>query len=393
MRLTGLGRVVAAGVMGLALGVGIATSTPAIGQQGVGQELPRAKLLGEESVILAAILAFIQGAMMQAFQDMLIGNIFGGIKKGAQATVEQIAANTVGVQSALNQHLSGTIDGLTKQTQIAEESILKRTFGSLGNRILSTRTASGTISRTVTIGAQPPSGCRRTTDARVLEAARINGEQVQRSVSRFVSERNAAATTTASGAAVLKRDQSQYGIQAFSLDWLQKDQLSATEVDMANRSIAALTNPLPPPVPEGCRVDTSSQRLVCNNNNTASLGSLEYQAKYDAFRAAVKIPQDVLGRQLALRSGGNGDAFLKTIRGWAQRAVEDPLNPAVLQHKTEKGVLAELALSMNHLLWLETEQHRAAEERNQLLALIASDVLERRANGLRATYNETISAD
>jgi hypothetical protein len=401
MRLTGLGRLFVGLLFGIAIGAGMAVTGAVQGQAAGGEgarppaslpdrrprpAMPVPTIDSTKVFDAAAVIAWFSAfwALVETVfwewlvSDMLVGELLDKPSRGDAAIVEQVATNTVGVQSALQSHAGVLVDALTRQTQLMERNIIDRTFGSLGMATLDNGR------RRVNIGATAPSACRRANDARVLGDASRRAANVTRIGSERLNTHNNGYVSTTGALENLRRTLDQWGPRAFDMGWMQRDGVPPQGVALATQAIAYATNPMPLPDPPQ------------HAGAGGSLAQREYAVRLAAHRELVKVPQNVLLRQLAMRAGENdkgSDAYLATVRAWAAAAIEDPLNPAILQHKTEKGLLAELQLSMSHLLWVQTEQLQADHERNAMLALMAADVLQRQGQDLRRLYEAAVRAD
>ncbi len=334
---------------------------------------PAKATVGEDA---ALIIAFLQGTfttVSQAFFQNLIQEQLLG--KGNTAVVEQIAADTVGVQQALQHHVSATVEAMTRQTTEQVNDFTRREFGALGHVQIG--------GRLVNIGSNAPSACRRTQDAKVLERGGVNLASTQRDITDTSAAYNSRFQSQVAQTGAMSTDRRRYGDKVFALDWLQDVSIETDQdsYDRAKRSIAYATYTTPLPMPP----------------TTQTASGAEYSSRLAQHREAVKLPQSVLARQLALRRPITGDergrSYIEIITDWGRQAAEDAIKPAAMQVKTQAGIERENTLLLNSLVAMQAESIKAQHDTNALLAVIAARELDGRSKELRDEYAGTISAD
>lgn len=360
MRLTGFGKAVVASLL-----LAIASFTSA----------PRTAHAFDGAAVVAAITAMqaaLSSLLQSLFQSVIMDQLLG---KGNTAIVEQIAADTVSTQQALQHHVSATVEALTRQSIEQINDTTRREFGALGHVRIG--------DRLVNIGSNAPSACRRTQDARTLTRG---GEQVlqsQNEIETFAADYNKRFQSQTALSSAMLADRQRFGDSVFALDWLQDVSIPQDEAsyERAKRSItyATYTTPLPP-TPKA----------------TNAAGS-DYAARLQQHREAVKLPQTVLARQLALRRPITGDArgrsYMQIVTDWGKQAAEDAINPAAMQVKTEAGIQRENALLLSSLVAMQAEAIKAQHDTNALLAVVASRALDERSKELKSQYTGTVVAE
>lgn len=324
----------------------------------------------------AIIVAFLGGAFMtavQTFFTQLIMNKLLGI--GSTANVEQMAANTLGIQQALQHHSAATVEAVTRQ---ALETIIdrdRRMFGVFGHVTIG--------GRSVNVGSNAVSSCRRIKDAHALTVGSVRMDQIRHDVTEEMKTYNSKYASATGVAAGMRKDRTQYGDDVFDLSWLTAGSLPAggDAFEQAKRSIQYLTNPDPLPPP-------------ADTNNAASK---EYDDKLAQQREAVRLPQEVLARQLALRTPITSDSkkrsYLQIMTDWGRQAAEDASKPAAIQVKTDSGVLREQVLLLNSLVAIGAQSIQAQQDTNALLAVLAAQTTRAQGEMLRREYNTTVSAE
>lgn len=337
--------------------------------------MPRPAAAQDAGIIVAAIAALqsaLSALMTSLFQTAITEQLLG---TGNTAIVEQIAADTIGVQQALQHHVSATVESMTRQTIEQINDTTRREFGSLGRVTIG--------GRNINIGSNAPSACSRIKDAQTLSRGGGMLLQTQSEVSTSVSDYNRRFSSQTALTGTMSSDRQRYGDKVFALDWLQDVSL-AGDTDSyarATRSIAyaTYTTPLPPPPKE------------------TNASGAEYGTRLAQHREAVKLPQTVLARQLALRRPIPGDAqqrsYMEIMTNWGKQATEDWINPSSVSVKTTKGVLAEQTLQLNALVAMQAEAIKAQHDTNALLAVIASRTLDERSKELRSQYSGSVLAE
>ena len=358
MRLTWFGKLLAAGLF-----VGVAAVTVA----------PRPAQSQDAGVIVA----FLNGTLIPFFQSLLTNLVMDQvIGTGDAAVVEQLAANTVGVQQALQHHAGTMVEAITKQTSTEINEQNRRDFGTLGSVNLgSTR---------VNVGSNAPTACRRQNDARWLDRGGGRFEATKADVERVRETWFDGSETPRNGvqvAAIRTEDLQQYGPEVFGPAWVAKETVSEEDYQRAVRSIVYTTNPDPlpePPAATGAR-------------------SAEYRTRLEQLEERVRVPQEVLARQLALRRTIPGDprerSYYEVLQEWGRAGLQDPNRPLALQAKTPAGVQREMALSLAALVALEAERMQSQHETNALLAILVSETLADRGKALREEYKGAVVAD
>ncbi len=320
--------------------------------------------------ILGSILAWLTtiGGAAITFMEEQLARYY--IHLGNQAITQQVAANTLGVQSALQANAATAVESTNVQTQKLLEHEFKSTFGSFGRY------------GNITIGSNAPFACRRQADAGVLAQGRVNLPDLQQQAKSLADTHDRGYGSASGALAHLKRDVDTYGPSTISLDWLNKDKLSSDDISNAWRSINYATNPSPPPAPPAA---------------ANSAAAKEYAADYDRYQEMMKVPQQVLARQAGLRASIATDpdrrSYLGVLSQIGQVGVEDPQHPVALQAKTEAGVQRDIALSMQALLSVETERLKTEQETAAMTALMLSNQLQQRGDALAKKYATTVVSD
>lgn len=293
--------------------------------------------------------------------------------KGNEAITKQVAANTTGVQSALQEHAAVMVEVENRALQTKIEDRNKRQFGSLGSLNFG--------GHQIGIGSIAPTACKKFEDATVIKNG-LQAAATNREATSAVTERQNVGYGTLSASTAAMHDaflDAGGGLKMFNLDWITRDHMTAEDVNLAQRSIAFATNPTP--LVSAPRANTPAGR--------------EYQTKMTYLLGLMELPQEVLARQLSLRApiGEDGEArsLMGVIDEWAKQGVADRLNPVALQAKTPKGVQVEMALTLKALLYVENERMRSDQERNAMLALMLSKQLQERQEALRADYNRSLA--
>ncbi|XAI97242.1 hypothetical protein [Dolichospermum phage Dfl-JY45] len=347
-------------LLGVVLGVGVAAA-------------PVARATGGDAAAWIAWFTGFWPIMQQWLAEQVMQSIV--VEKGDGAVVEQVAANTLGTQQALQQHAGVMVETIAQQTAAAEEAIYNRTFGTL-----MTMQVNG---QTVTVGANAPSACRRTSDARRLQAqSRVRDRSFQES-QRAIATNAAGYGSYAGSMANLRATLAKYnGTQdALKPDYLMRDTIPVEEAERVRDAISlALT---PEPVP----------RAPSSGGSTAAL--TEYEAKAELYRASAALPAEIVARHAAMRvAQGEGErSYLATVKQWAIDGIESSERPIELAAKTEAGLLREMQLTMSAQLWVDTERLQIEQEQTLLLAMIANQGLNERSRQLQAEHARVIRQD
>lgn len=358
-RNTFLGRVTSV-TCGIVLGFGIALS-------------PVAKATGGDAAVWIAWFQAFWPIVQQWFVEEVMQQLV--VERGNGAIVEQVAANTLGTQQALQQHAGVVVESIAQQTAAAEQAIYNRTFGTL-----MTMQVNG---QSVTVGANAPSACRRTADARVLRhQARVRDrtfQETQQSIALNAQGHGSFAGSMANLRATLAK----YNGDASALkpDYLMRDTIPSGETERVRDAISlALT---PEPVPQAPRGSGSTAALT------------EYQAKADLHRGLAALPAEIVARHASMRMAqGDGQrSYLETIKRWAVEGIESSERPVELAAKTEAGLLREIQLTMSAQLWVSTERLQVEHEQTLLLAMIANHGLNERSRQLQAEHARILRQD
>jgi len=341
--------------------------------------LPRsASAIGDGPLIVAAMLkiqvaatAFVQGLMTSFIQKIVLKKLLGA---GGTGIAEQEAAGAIGVQQALQQTSAVIVETANRQARIALNDAARRTFGAMGHVTIG--------GRSINIGSNAPSACKRIRDAELLTRAAPLVDRSVTEVTQTFTDYNSRFSSATGAVSGMAQDRAQHGDQVFALDWLQKLSVPNGETfEAAKRSIgyATYTTPLPA-APVG-----------------DSLAGKEYEMKRAAHSELVKLPQAVLARQLALSREIPNDArkrsYLSVMDGFGKTAVEDAINPSAMQVKTDAGVQREIALALNAMLAVNVERMRTEHETTALLAIMASKTLDERSQQLIKEHGAAVGAE
>lgn len=365
MRLSAAARVA---VLVVALGVG-SVVTPAKEANAVGS--------AASAAILAAMSALqvVQHAIEYAMQQWFTGEYFSYVQDSSKAVTEQVASNTVGVQTALQHHAAATIEAIAEQTAVEIEDRNTRTFGKLGSVYVG--------GRSMPIGSTAPGACRRYRDAQTLKSARTKIPNTVTAVRERAATHNKGYGSSTRALSAAGRDAADYGATVFSLDWIGQDVMDEGEFEKAERSIMYATNLAP--LPEMATPKSAVGR--------------QYKTESEQLRQLNALPQGVLARQLALRRGteqtqqGARQSYLGVMTDWGKDAIEDRFDPVAAQATTEAGLLREISSTLKALLALETERMQSTHEGNAMLAVLTSRVLNERSQELSLQYAQAISAE
>lgn len=348
--------------MGFALAVGVLFSAPVRATFGTDA---------------AMVIAFLQTAFITLMQTMLTEQIYKPlvVEQGNGAIVEQVAAGTLGTQQALQAHAGVMVESIAQQTAAAEQAIYNRTFGTLMNMQVN--------GRNVSVGANAPSACRRTNDARRLTVAGTASERERQRADESIATHSQGYGSYAGMMANMRQRLERFGPSGFSPNHLRRDTIPADDAERVRDAIAIAMTPTPlPPLPRAA------------SNQAAAA---EYQTRAAIFTEVSKIPAEILARHAALRvapgTGENERSYLETIKRWAQEGVESAERPVELAAKTEAGLLREQTLLLSALLWVQTEQLQTQHELAQLMALQSASDLDARGDALRAEYARLVRAD
>ena len=317
-------------------------------------------ILAEIAAALTAVITWIETYAMDYY-----------LRQGGAAVTQQVAANTLGIQSALQANAATSVEATNVQTQKMLDYNFKSVFGSFGSY------------GNITIGSNAPFACRRQADAGVLAQGREALPNLQTQASTIAATHDRGYGSSTGATVQMQKDAAAYGASAFSLSWLGSDKLSTNDVQNAWRSIDYATNPDPPPAPPASSANSPAGK--------------EYATEYQRFQQMMKVPQDVLARQANLRASIPGDSdsrsYIGIIRQMAQSGIEDAQHPVALQAKTEAGVQRDMALSMQALLYVETERLQTEQETAAMTALMVSHQLQARGDELRKKYAKSVITD
>lgn len=382
VRVTGFGKFLGVGLgvfIGLAASFASAPHAQINGDKPGGIGVPvdfAAKSVGADA---AAIIAYLQALIpiLQAwFMEYLTQEVANDILvgKGDSAVVEQVAANTLGVQQALQQHAGTMVETIAQQTVAMETAVYNRTFGTLMNMNVG--------GQTISVGGNAPSACRRTSDAQRLQTASALSRRNLQQTDQNIDRHSQGYGTYGGFVAHLRNEMAQYGGEVFDFGFMQRDTVDANAAERMQRAITYSLTPEPvPSVPQGSRPTPAVQ---------------EYEVRVAQHRELSKVPAQIVARQNALRVGAegqNGRSYLEIVRAWAKEGIESQNRPIELQAKTEAGLLREIQLTQNALLWVQTEQLQTQQEQTLLLALLAKQQLETQGQALAAQHARLIRQD
>lgn len=301
--------------------------------------MPVASQVGDAT---ALIFAWLKTTLFVMLQDQ-----FGFLKKGTESSVRQEAAGAVGIQEAIKQGAQVNAGAIGEATKADLTDRNSRMFSVMGTLRID--------GRSVSIGSTAPSACYQVKDATYLRSVR---EEMGRIVERV--ERDSAIWMTSPDRETrsrdeMVRDQRQYGTGVYDPSWVSNATLTQAQAERAERSIKYTYSP--PPINATAVAATPAGREVAQD-----LQRLQQQAA---------LPQRVMARQLALRSPINGErSYMGTMQEWGHTSVEDPVQTAALQAKTDTGVLRELAITAKRQLAVDVELMQSQSETNALLAML-----------------------
>lgn len=319
-----------------------------------------------------AILGWLTGILgpwmiaIQTWAVDMLGKYY--IHKGNAAITQQVAANTLGVQSALQANAATGVEATSTQTQKLLENTYKMTFGKLGTY------------GNLTIGSNAPFSCRRKAEAEVLTAAKEQMPRLLEAAATSAERHDKGYGSPAGAMLQMQKDAKQYGTGVFALEWLSGDTIEPDKLSNTWRSINYLTNPDPLPEPA--------------SNAQSTMVGREYALEWERHRQLMALPQRVLARQAALRAAipndPEGRSYLSTLEGSAKAGVEDPQHPVALQIKTEAGVMRDVALSLQTLTALESERLRTEQETAALTAILVARQLQTDGEKLREKHADMV---
>jgi len=325
-----------------------------------------------QDVSAAAILGWLTGILgpwmiaIQTWAAETLAKFY--IHKGNSALAQQVAANTLGIQSALQANAATGVEAFNTQTQKLLENTYKMTFGKLGTY------------GNLTIGSNAPFACRRKAEAEVLTSAKEQMPRLLQAAMHAAEEHDKGYGSPAGAMLKMQKDAQQYGGSVFGLEWLSEETIDADELDNTWRSINYVTNPDPLPAPP-------------TNAQSTMLGR-EYALEWERHRRLMALPQRVLARQAALRATVPGDpegrSYLSTLDASAKAGVEDPEHSTALHVKTEAGVLRDVALSLQTLTALESERLRTEQETATLTAIMVARQLQEDGEKLREKHTDLV---
>jgi hypothetical protein len=299
-------------------------------------------VVSQVSDATALILAFLKFTLFDFLKDQ-----FSFMKTGTEGMVRQMAAGAVGIQEALKQSTQANTGAIGEASKAELTDRNSRMFSVMGTMRID--------GRSVSIGSTAPSACYQVNDATYLRSAR---EDMGRIVERV--ERDAAIWVTSPDRETrsrdeMVRDQRQYGTGIYDPSWVSNHTLTQAQAERAERSIKYTYSP--PPINATAVAATPAGREVAQD-----LQRLQQQAA---------LPQRVMARQLAMRSPINGErSYMGTMQEWGHTSVEDPVQTAALQAKTDTGVLRELAITAKRQLAVDVELMQSQSETNALLAML-----------------------
>jgi len=346
-------------LLGAVVGMGVAMSPPA-------------KATGTDAAAWIAWFTGFWPVMQQWIAEQVMQQIV--VEKGDGAVVEQVAVNTLGTQQALQQHAGVMVETIAQQTAAAEQAIYNRTFGTL-----MTMQVNG---QTVSVGANAPSACRRTNDARRLQNQGRVRDRAFQDTQRAITANAQGHGSYAGAMANLRGTLAKYNgaPDALKPDYLSRDTISTDDAERVRDAIAlALT---PEPVPR-----------VPSSGGTAAL--TEYEAKAELFRASASLPAEIVARHAAMRvAQGEGErSYLELVKSWAVEGIESTERPIELAAKTEAGLLREMQLTMSAQLWVDVERLQIEQEQTLLLAMMANEGLNARSRILQAEHARILRQD
>jgi hypothetical protein len=320
------------------LGIGIAALT-----------VPVMALSQTSTAVFAAILAWLQGTLYSLLTQ--------GVMIGIANVLAQITADTYATTAAMQQQLAGQLHGVAQQTAMVTDHRNQMEFGQIA-------TIQGEDGVDIYVNAVPPSGCRRRTQAEILErsfAARVDR--------RYEWNSEADRHNTNEGRRNLEGGrQVQTFVEAAtdgrtSMQWLNNDNLAPEDVEKAREAIKLVTNPQPLPAWAGEGAGPASQ---------------EYQMQRELTNEQLGVIQGAFVQQLDLKAPLTdqsntpiGDSVLTVINEWSQQTVAQKLYPDKIQAKSSPGVMREQALLQAAQLYVASESLKAQSFNNALLAIIA----------------------
>lgn len=301
----------------------------------------------QDAGIVVAAITLLQTILMNYLQGILTVDL-NLVGAGIRA---QVAADTVGVQNALQHHAGATINALAQATAIDLDWRNMIEWGDMG----SIRTPNGVVR----LNAVAPSGCRRTRDAQVLSNAvplRLQRTQQWRTRS------------TARTSAVRNTGQSQMRLaqaatetpERFSMQWLTSETLTPQQTADAEASITNLINPLPMPT------------LAAETSPAAK----EYAATRTVLDQRTKVVEEALRRQLDLRAplsngsdAGSTLSAMTVLNGWSRDTVESTVYPDRVQAKGSPASAREQVFLLSANLYVNTELLRSLNDLTAIMAV------------------------
>lgn len=268
----------------------------------------------------------------------------------------QVSANTVGIQNALQHNAAASVQATAQQTAILADQINMLEFGDMGQITLPD-------GQRISANALPPSGCKRKTASAVLADSRPVRAARRTAWTAASSQYN---TAPASGVGAARRLSDTPSTQ-LTLNWLDKETLTAQEALDASKSISSVINPDPLP--------------TISNPSTTDAGTVEYQKKSEVYNARIATVSAALQDQLDMRAPiadgtpNSNTSVLKQINDMARNTVESKLYPDQVTAKPSSASARELVFLNSANLYVTTELLKQMQISNSLAAVAAADRL------------------
>lgn len=317
-------------------------------------------------LIVAAITA-LQSALVTLVTDTLIGNTLDpSIRvqgQGFKTLIEQTAANTAGIQAAI-QHESAVITEVGHQTAIFDlENKIIENYGGVGTTKID--------GKTVGMDSRSPYLCKQRRSTEMIENADSKLPEFDDSAMTIATDYNKNGDTVNQERTLRSLDFNNDSIlPSNSLS----GNLTPDKQEDAAMMIVAITNPEPAPV---------------TGDSPQSPQLKRYQKERQLHDEKMAIVQSVLLRQMNRavteddeQSVNNALSEALTFRA-LDKSYADSLNA-----KLPKAVMVEIALQFSTYLYAQDELLRTNHEIAQLLALQVASLVKAEGKELKVKYGQ-----
>jgi len=309
----------------------------------------------QDGALVVVAIELFSAAVAQYFSEILTVDLnlgMGGIRA-------QVAADTIGVQNALQHHAGATISAVSQQTALLMDQANLFEFGDMG----SVRTPRGIVR----LNTVAPSGCRRVRVAEMLAAAAPMRERRPQTWKEAAETRTRAVTSAGQAQLRLTETVARQPNQV-SLNWMTQPTLTPTQTADAAKSITTILNPLPlPTLPIG---------------ETAPAAA-EYAAAREILSQRMSVAEDALRHQLEMRAplcSTAGDpacssSVMSIINQWRTDTVESVVYPDRVQAKSSATAAREQVFLLSANLYVQTELLSSINNLSAIMAVNTANQL------------------